>query len=220
MSKRAAKDMTGMRFGRWLVISRSESRRGTAHWLCRCDCGTERIVDGSGLRRGASNSCGCLNREAVTTHGLSNRSKNHHPVYGVWLSMKSRCNNPNAAFYSDYGGRGIKICDRWQSSFEAFMEDMGERPRGMTIERIDNNGNYEPGNCRWASRKEQVDNRRAFKNHLPAVLVSPDGIRHVIKPGFVKKFCREKDLTPPPVYNVLSGKADMHKGWKGWYLQK
>lgn len=98
--------------------------------------------------------------------------KNPHPLYNVWMSMKNRCRNPKAKAYADYGGRGISVCERWMSSFAAFAEDMGERPAGTSIDRIDNEGNYEPGNCRWATRREQQRNQRR------AVFVWVDGVKH------------------------------------------
>lgn len=98
--------------------------------------------------------------------------KNPHPLYNVWMSMKDRCRNPRNIQYADYGGRGISVCDRWMASFAAFAADMGERPAGTSLDRIDNNGNYEPGNCRWATRREQQRNQRR------AVFVEIEGVRH------------------------------------------
>lgn len=155
-------DLTGKRFGRYTVTDRH-----IAHlWNCVCDCGIKRIVNGSSLRSVASRSCGCLRRELFnktlagsrTTHGLSGQ-----PEYQVWASMKERCNNPNTANFSDYGGRGIEVCARW-NDYAMFIADMGRRPVGCSIDRINNAGNYEPGNCRWATRKEQ--NRNTRKNKM------------------------------------------------------
>lgn len=154
-------DLTGKRFGRYAVVDRH-----VAHlWNCVCDCGAKRVVNGSSLRLGFSLSCGCLRREVFNktlagsraTHGMS-----HHPEYRVWASMRDRCNNPNTANYPQYGGRGVKVCDRW-NDYSLFIADMGRRPAGHSLDRIDNNGNYEPTNCRWATRQEQNRNTRRNK---------------------------------------------------------
>jgi hypothetical protein len=147
-------DITGKRFDRWFVLERAGRRR--KRWLCRCICGAERAVHGSRLRNGTSRSCGCLRRR----HGHSGNGKKRKPsrTYKSWESMHWRCNdlqNPN------YGGRGITVCARWRK-FENFLADMGKRPRGKTLDRIDPDGNYEPGNCRWATPTEQYFNRRCL----------------------------------------------------------
>lgn len=154
------KDMLGERFTRLTVVARAGSTKGgTARWQCVCDCGTVKIVDGAALRNQAIKSCGCLNRELTTArstkHGLC-RMKAYH----AWSAMRGRCENPRDAGYKDYGGRGIKICERWQD-VRNFVADMGEPPPGMEIDRYpDKNGNYEPGNCRWATKLQNMENRR------------------------------------------------------------
>ncbi len=158
-------DRAGMRFGR-LVAVRYVGKHGSGGslWLCRCDCGTERAFVMSRLTIGETRSCGCLrqgrSRVRRSDSGAGLRSR---PEYGPWCHMRGRCEKPEHKNYALYGGRGIRVCDRWQE-FANFLADMGDRPPGGTLDRIDVNGNYEPSNCRWATQKEQTRNKRT--NHL------------------------------------------------------
>lgn len=155
--------MTGRRIGRWLVIGESERRgaHGEYFWRCRCDCGTERDVYGVSLRRPkASEGCGCL-RPVSASQNFKTHGKSRTAEYNIWCSMKGRCYNPRVDRYSAYGGRGIRVCDRWRDSFENFLADIGPRPTPKhSIDRIDVDGNYEPENCRWVTYDVQVVNTR------------------------------------------------------------
>jgi hypothetical protein len=149
----------GDRFGRWTVVSIEPPKR-LRRAICLCECGVERSVEVHALRRGQSRSCGCLHRDIVRSHTINQtHGRSKDPIYAVWRMMLSRCNNPNSANWQHYGGRGITVCERWRS-FENFIADMGEKPAGLSIDRIDNEGNYEPSNCRWATPKQQTANRR------------------------------------------------------------
>lgn len=150
-------DIAGKRFGRYTVLCRVENdKNGMARWKCRCDCGNERIVTGSSLRKGVTVSCGCYHRDKVslmqTTHGKSNTR-----LFHIWQNMKARCNNPNKKYYKYYGGNGIKVCSEWEHNFEAFAEWANQNgySEDLTIDRIDSSKGYEPSNCKWATRSEQ-----------------------------------------------------------------
>ena len=162
-------DLTGQRFGRLTVIERVENDNdGHARWLCRCECGNTTIVAGKALRRGVTRSCGCLHDEVAAKHATSlnkTHGQRNSRLSRIWRGMKSRCQNPNYPCYSDYGGRGITVCDEWQQ-FEPFYKwamANGYRDE-LSIDRIDVEGNYEPSNCRWVNAKTQANNKR--NNHF------------------------------------------------------
>lgn len=152
-------DLTGQTFGRLTVLRRAPDHRERVYWECRCQCGNTTVVGGTALRRGNSHSCGCLVADLLrnwsTTHGQSRSVE-----YYTWQCMKTRCYNEKHSKYRHYGGRGITICDDWRNDFERFYADMGPRPAGHSIDRINNDGNYEPSNCRWVPRAAQNANTR------------------------------------------------------------
>lgn len=155
-------DLTGRRFGRLQVLSLSPEgpQYGRRKWLCRCDCGNAKVVGSELLLRGTTKSCGCLRRPRVPVEGGCYTAE-----YRTWRCMLRRCQNPAHRGYEDYGGRGIQVCDRWQS-LEAFIADMGKRPGvGFSIDRIDVDGDYTPGNCRWATATDQMRNRRRLRTN-------------------------------------------------------
>lgn len=153
------KNRVGLRYGKLTVFAfdrADTSPRGqtVTYWHCRCDCGAEKSILGSSLHSGNSKSCGCVWK---TNPGSRKHGQSSSYAYNTWRAMKDRCQNPNASAFKTYGGRGITICEAWQT-FEGFLADMGERPKGLTLDRIDRDGMYEPSNCRWATARQQAGN--------------------------------------------------------------
>ena len=161
---RKAKIEAGQVFGRLTAISKSPNyTNGDYSWLFRCDCGTEKYIVIHGVIYGHVKSCSCLSREVtvktLTTHGMIRTAE-----YRAWCHLRERCLNPNDISYHNYGGRGIKVCERWKDSFQNFIDDIGRKPSPKhSIDRINNDGDHCPDNCRWATRKEQINNRRVSR---------------------------------------------------------
>lgn len=210
----------GVKFGRLLVTGNAEpwvrpSGKKRAMWLCKCDCGTETPVLAESLKKGATRSCGCLQREngvltghSKVTHGESGstRGEKPSPEYVAWKAMIQRCEYPKAQHYDRYGGSGIRICSEWRSSFETFLRDMGRKPsKNHSLDRFpDQKGNYEPGNCRWATRTEQSRNRSNVRLDLDAA----NEIRRLQLCGFGKKaICESLGLSLGAVVGVMYGNS-------------
>lgn len=195
------KDISGGRFGLLTAIEFIRRTEGDTIWRCRCDCGVIVEKRGNHLRSGATTRC-CFQKH----HQKKGKRPPLSPERMTWQSIKQRCRNPNDPYFALYGGRGIEMCDRWFHSFELFLEDMGPRPSDCTIDRIDNDGNYEPANCRWATRKEQGNNRRTnrfieFNGEVKTVSQWAEQLG--VKPGCLRarlgelNWSVEKALTTP-----------------------
>lgn len=157
----AFRDLSGQKFGRLVVIERGPDRvgrRGVANWACLCDCGRSLHVPGGALTSANTRSCGCIRIELITTHGNSK-----HPLYNTWRNMIRRCHDEGNKLYRYYGARGISVCNEWHGAdgFRRFVEDMGPKPVGLTLERVNNDGQYSKGNCRWETYTTQERNRRS-----------------------------------------------------------
>jgi len=154
-------ELTGKKFGRLTVVGFSHVGGGQSYWFCKCECGGTKTTRAYSITSGHTQSCGCLSRETWTaigkkskTHGMSETVE-----FRTWASIKERCLNKNSTAWKNYGGKGITICRTWRESFNLFYRDMGKRPPGTSIDRINNAGNYTPGNCRWATKDQQMANR-------------------------------------------------------------
>lgn len=211
-------DLSGKRFGKLQVIKLGEyyldgcgcKRR---KWLCKCDCGNTKMALSSELRSGKTKSCGCLKHEAYhTTHGLSKTR-----LFSIWSNMKSRCTNPNVASYKNYGERGIFVCEEWMNDFESFYKwSMSSGyADSLTLDRINNDGNYEPSNCRWATREEQRLNRKDVKylTFNGKTLTQKEwglelgGGETLIECRLLRGWSLEKALTTPPRKRRNNGKT-------------
>lgn len=213
-------DLAGQKFGRLTVLSRVEnSSHRKAQWLCQCDCGNTLHVPTGALRSGNTRSCGCLKIETTvirsTKHGHSRPGKKTS-TYKSWIDMIQRCTNTKNERYGDYGGRGIAICERWHD-FRNFLADMGEKPSGLTIERRNNNGNYEPDNCYWATYSQQVRNRRnsiilTYKGQTRHLIEWADhlGISYGILHSRWKRGWSVEEVLSRSLHQTKEGKSHFH----------
>ena len=217
-------DLTGERYGRLTAISSTGVKKGTSMvWSFMCDCGNQVERASGEVRRGKTHSCGCLRSElskakmksfqTLGTIASSTHRMTGAPEFISWDSMKQRCLNPDHKSFKDYGGRGVVICDRWIDSFDKFLADMGERPEGTTLDRVDTNGNYEPGNCRWATGKVQGNNKRSSRN------ITFMGLTRTLKQwadgaGISNKVLAYRLANGWDMKEALMTKTDHGNGWK------
>lgn len=192
-------DILGQKFNRLTAIE----YKGRGLWLFECECGNRKVMGGSAVRLGRCKSCGCYQREKYQigmAYGTGKHKMFGTPTYTSWAAMKGRCLNPNSPDYKDYGERGIAVCDRWNGKhgFEHFIEDMGVKPKGRSLDRIDVNGDYCPENCRWATNEEQANNKRGI------LLYSYNG-----KKQSLIQWCRELGVS----YGMAKRRRQRHPDW-------
>ena len=187
-------DLIGKNFGRWKVLSRNQNRGKHPYWQCICECGKARSVNQSSLITGLSKSCGCLSKEVTAATGRANRVHGGagSATYRIWQSMIQRCRNSNLEIFKYYGGKGITVCDEWLD-YSTFLRDMGERPKGRSIDRIDGGKGYYKDNCRWATNKEQSRNIRTNRN------VTYNGVEKSLS-----QWCEELNLNYQAVHSRLT----------------
>lgn len=212
-------DLTGQRLGRLVALEPTEKRngKGSVVWRCLCDCGNECFINSPDLRKGHTRSCGCLVKDVNIIHGMSKTL-----IYKIWKSMNQRCDNPNNTGYKDYGGRGIKVCKRWRSSFENFYADVGDPPEGKSLDRWpDNDGGYEPKNWRWATSSQQKFNRRAtscgpMKQHWFFAFNLSTG--EWDEDNNQAEFAKRHDVNQSCISECLHGKQKIHENWTFEFL--
>lgn len=202
-------DLTGKKFSRLTVLGFAGRRGNNYYWECQCDCGNIRQVQAQGLRRGSTKSCGCYNREIITKHGLDGDK-----LYHVFNSMRNRCYSVNNNSYHNYGGRGIAICDEWLNDVTVFIEWAHNNgyAEGLTIDRIDVNGNYEPSNCRWISLYDNVLHARRTKYEYTAIC--PQGNTYTFT--IASQFEREHSLVKGSIVRCCVN----NKPYKGWQFKR
>lgn len=206
--------LVGQRFGLLLVVAQAGSAKNRVLWRCTCDCGTtDVLVNGNMLQRGKKKSCGCATwamfSAARRTHGQAGAERTQ--VYQCWKGINQRCGNPNNPAWHNYGGRGIKVCDDWRDSFEAFYAAVGDPPEpGLTLDRINNDGDYEPGNVRWATRLQQASNTRErdFRGERNShAKLTEDDVRFIRASSAPRKMLVEMfGVAPTYISSIRSGK--------------
>jgi hypothetical protein len=198
----------GEKFGRLTVLGLTKVQGGRTKANCKCDCGSIKLVLAYSLKDGNTQSCGCLQRERTSaarkTHGHTVSDKTT-AAYQVWTNMLTRCNNPKATRYAEYGARGIRVCEHWMK-FENFLSDMGEPSHGMTIDRINNDGDYAPSNCRWVTQTEQCRNRRSNR-----AVIRNDGVHYRSMADAAEAI----DGTIGGIWSTCNGDQKVHRGF-GW----
>ena len=219
------KNLKGLRFGRLIVLEICNYKKNNKTvWSCLCECGNTTDVVCSKLISGNTKSCGCLSKDLLTDKNTKhNMTKTR--FYSIFNSMKQRCYNSNSQYFYCYGGKGITVCDRWLESFDNFYNDMFESysshlevygKNNTTIDRIDSNGNYEPKNCRWATQKEQANNK-SFRNLVKFLAKSPDG--NIVEAENISEFARTNNLSNQCILACLKKRNKQHKGWTFEYAK-